>query len=82
MSNISSISEFVNKSGYARGWNFTRRRFGATIQDGEVTAVFPVGPDWDGYRFHGYAWATREEVLKEYRTKGAAERDWKSRYGS
>lgn len=27
-----------------------------------IKKVFPVAPDWDGYRFHGYCRPTIEEI--------------------
>ena len=42
--------------------------YGATYQkeDGEIviTGVFPVDPDWDGYRFHGYCRPTVDEIRR------------------
>lgn len=29
---------------------------------GEITAIFNVEPEWDGYRYHGYCRPTPEEV--------------------
>lgn len=29
---------------------------------GEITSIFVVGADWDGYRFHGYCVPTAIEV--------------------
>lgn len=29
---------------------------------GVITNVFPVEPEWDGYRYHGYCRPTPEEV--------------------
>ncbi len=73
------LTEAINANGYVKGWNQSHR-FGVRVQDGEVTSLFPVSNDWDGYRFHGYARATRAEVLAYYGTKGAAMAAWKARY--
>lgn len=37
------------------------RWFGATYSTdswnfGEITSVFEVSSDWDGWRYHGYCW--------------------------
>jgi hypothetical protein len=29
---------------------------------GEITAIFEVNANWDGYRFHGYCVPTSEEL--------------------
>jgi hypothetical protein len=29
---------------------------------GEITVIFEVAADWDGYRFHGYCVPTSEEL--------------------
>jgi len=29
---------------------------------GEIISVFEVEDDWQGFRFHGYAWATEEDI--------------------
>ncbi len=31
---------------------------------GEITAVFEVPSDWDGFRFHGYCIPSAEEIAK------------------
>jgi len=41
--------------------------FGATYSTdpenfGEITAIFEVAADWDGYRFHGYCVPTSDEL--------------------
>ena len=70
----------INANGFARGWN-QAHRFGVAVQDGEITSLFPVAPDWDGYRFSGYARATAADILRQYGTKDAAMAAWKARFG-
>ena len=46
--------------------------YGATYntspdQFGEITAVFLVDADWQGFRFHGYCLPTAEEVADFFR---------------
>lgn len=43
------------------------QNYGATYSTdpdtfGEITNVFPVPDDWDGYRFHGYCRPTADEI--------------------
>jgi hypothetical protein len=42
--------------------------FGATyiIENGElvITGVFPVEPDWQGFRHHGYCRPTAQEIVE------------------
>lgn len=45
----------------------TATAYGATYSThpdtfGVITAIFPVPPEWDGYRYHGYCRPTPEEV--------------------
>jgi hypothetical protein len=49
------------------GRTWGRPCYGATYSTdpdnfGEITHVFEVDPDWQGYRFHGYCKPTQEEV--------------------
>jgi predicted metal-dependent hydrolase len=74
------LAQQINANGFVRGWNQSHR-FGVRVQDGEVTSLFPVNADWDGYRFHGYDRATRAEVLEYYGSKGAAMAAWTKRFG-
>lgn len=83
MENINADNNTVNKNGFARApqWH---RHFGCTFSTdkenfGETISVFPVPPGWDGYRYHGYGWASREDVLSHYGNKGAAMRHFKAR---
>ena len=31
---------------------------------GEITDVFPVEADWDGYKHHGYCWVILEVIVE------------------
>ena len=73
------LADAINANGFVRGWN-QAHRFGAVVNDGEITSLFPVSNDWDGYRFHGYIRPSRAEVLEHYGSKGAAMAAWKARY--
>ena len=42
--------------------------FGATYSTdtanfGEIISVFPVPADWQGFRHHGYCWASDDEII-------------------
>ena len=45
----------------------TTQQYGATYtidENGEtvIGSVFPVDPDWEGYRFHGYCRPSKEDI--------------------
>lgn len=31
---------------------------------GAITSIFEVDEDWDGFRYHGYCWATEEAIAE------------------
>lgn len=60
----------------------TTQLYGATYSTdietfGEVISTFPVDADWDGYRYHGYRWATKKEV-GEYLAEQSAYDVWQA----
>lgn len=69
----------TNQDDIVRLWDLTNC-FGATVQGDEITAIFPVPSDWDGYRFQGYTRPHAGEVITHYGSKGAAMRAWRDRY--
>ena len=56
------------------------QKYGATYSTerenfGEITHVFPVDDDWQGYTFHGYCWASPSDVAVFYASEGDSEGD-------
>ena len=50
-------------------FNARMAHYGATYETGregfgEITSIFEVAPDWEGYRFHGYTTPTPSDLLR------------------
>ncbi len=57
--------------------NAAATQYGATYSTepdnfGQITSVFTVSEDWDGYRFHGYCLPTQEDVAEFFGDQVAA----------